>query len=227
MSQTSPTISHSQRLRGKIALVLPELQALGRALHTHPRIADLYPEYLFVTHCMVRATVPMMEAALERSRRLAPADPVAAAMVPYLEKHIPEEMHDHWPLEDLEVLGRDRATVLQRLPPPAVAAMIGAQYYWIQHTHPVALFAYMELAEGYPPSSEQVDALIAATGYPREAFRSLARHAVLDIEHGQELHDVLDRLPLTPAQQTLIGLNAMETVQLSCRVFRELLARAA
>ena len=55
---------HSQRLRGKIALVLPELLAAGRALMDHPRIAELYPEYLFTLHCMTRASVPLMEAAL-------------------------------------------------------------------------------------------------------------------------------------------------------------------
>src|SRR5689334_9046820 len=100
MPPAATTTSHSQRLRDKIALVLPELGAAAHALRSHPQIADLYPEYLFMMHCMVRATVPTMEAALARACTLAERDPVAAAIIPYLEKHIPEEMHDHWPLED-------------------------------------------------------------------------------------------------------------------------------
>ena len=41
--------------------------------------------------------VPLMEAALDRARTLAPEDPVAAGLVGYLEHHIPEEMHGDSP----------------------------------------------------------------------------------------------------------------------------------
>ena len=47
----------SALLRGKIALVLPDLVAAGRAFDAHSDLARLYPEYLFMLHCMVRATV--------------------------------------------------------------------------------------------------------------------------------------------------------------------------
>ena len=36
------------------------------------------------------------------------------------------------------------------------AALVGAQYYWIRHVHPVALLGYVMLLEGYPPSAGTV-----------------------------------------------------------------------
>jgi hypothetical protein len=220
-------MSPSRQLRAKIDLVLPLLTAAGRALINHPNFADLYPRYLFTLHCMTRATVPMMQVALDQARLLAPSDPVAAKMVPYLEKHIPEEMHSHWVLEDLEALGYDRTAILRQLPSATVAALIGAQYYWIAHYHPVALFGYMEIAEGYPPTPEQVNAMIAATGYPAEAFRSLRRHAYLDLEHREELHAVLDSLPVLPEHAAVIGINALQSVELASRAIQEIVTEHA
>jgi len=227
VTTASNTLSHSQQLRAKINLLIPALAGAGRALIDHPDLAELYPKYLFTLHCMTRATVPMMELALDRSRELAASDPVAAGMIAYLEKHIPEEMHAHWSLEDLEALGYDRAVVLRQIPSPTVAMLIGAQYYWIAHYHPVALFGYMEIAEGYPPTLAQVERMMAATGYPREAFRSLRRHAYLDLEHRDELHAVLDSLPLLPEHTSVIGMNAMQSVELASRAIEELIPKHA
>jgi hypothetical protein len=217
--------SACQRLRSKIELVLPDLTATGRALVDHPRLAELYPPYLFALHCMMRAGVPLMEAARARALPLGPDDPVAAGLVPYFDHHIPEERHPHWPLEDLEVLGYPRATVLARIPSPTVAALVGAQYYWIEHYHPVALLGYLEVAEGYPPTKELVAELIAKTGYPRSAFRAMARHAALDLRHRRDLHRMIDGLPLTPTQEALIGLSAIQTVQLWDQALGEILGQ--
>src|SRR4051812_37069655 len=100
------TISNSRRLRQKIEWVLPELTAATTALVKHPQLRELYPEWMVTVHQMIRATVPLMRTALQRCRELEDTDRVAAAMVPYLEQHIKEELHhDDWLLEDLEFLG--------------------------------------------------------------------------------------------------------------------------
>src|SRR5687768_6465777 len=97
------SLSQSQRLRLKIELVLPELLTAVHAITSHPRVAEIYPEYLFTLHTMLRATGPVMQAALSRARTLATSDPVAAGLATYLFDHIPEEVnHDIWLLEDLE-----------------------------------------------------------------------------------------------------------------------------
>ena len=118
--------SNSRRLRHRIEQVLPELTSSTSAIIFHSRLADVYVEFLVTVHQMVRATVPLMRAALQRCCELQADDPVAATMVPYFEQHIREELHhDDWLLEDLEFLGVPRANVLRRMPSSAVASLIG------------------------------------------------------------------------------------------------------
>jgi Iron-containing redox enzyme len=215
----------AQTLGAKMGLLLPQLTRTERELLTHSRVRELYPEFLFTTHCIIRASVPLMEAALGRAESMASDDPVAAGLVEYFREHIVEEMdHDDWLLDDLEVLGRDRSTVLARPPSPTVASLVGAQYYWVLHYHPVALLGYIALLEGYPPSAELIDELIASTGYRREAFRTIIAHAELDPHHREELHEILDSLPLTPQQSTVLGLSAMYSVHLVARAIDEIVA---
>jgi hypothetical protein len=212
----------SSLLRRKIGLVIPAFVHAGDRLIAHPRVRELYPEYLFTSHCVIRASVPLMETA--RDVAAARDDPVAAALAPYLAHHIPEELdHDEWLLGDLEVLGCDRAALLRRPPSPAVAALVGAQYYWIHHFHPVAVLGYIGLLEGYPPSLPLIDALQRGTGYERAAFRTMIAHAELDPGHGAELDELLDTLPLTREQSAVIGLSAMHTVECYTRAIEELL----
>ncbi|MDQ3932608.1 MAG: iron-containing redox enzyme family protein [Actinomycetota bacterium] len=216
----------SQCLRKKIELVLPALEAADRRLRTHPRVADLYPEYLVTAHGIIRASVPLMEAASERATALCERDAVADLLAPYLEKHIPEEQgHDEWLLEDLEALGIDRSEVLTRPPSPAVAALVGAQYYWILHYHPVALLGYIALLEGYPPHRHEIEYLMARTGSSPRAFRTLLAHADLDPHHRDELNDMLNALPLTAEQRSVLGLSAMNSVRLLARCIEEVIER--
>ena len=76
MSSTKAAIGPSERLGIEIGLVLPELVGASRMLATHPRLRELYPEFLFTTHSVIRASVPLMEAARARAEVLAAADPV-------------------------------------------------------------------------------------------------------------------------------------------------------
>lgn len=221
---TRPT--ESRRLRNKLELVLPVLLATGRRLIASPALDRLYPEYLVMTHGMVRASVPLMETALSRARAV-PDDPVAVRLAEYLERHIPEERgHDEWLLEDLELLGIPRARVLGRTASPTIAALVGAQYYWMSHAHPVALLGYIMLLEGYPPRPEDLDLMQAVSGYPPEAFRTLRLHADLDPLHGEELDELLDGLPVDESQRTLMGLSAITSVRLCAEALQEVLDRA-
>lgn len=158
-----------------------------------------------------------METALARARVLASEDRVAAGLAVYLERHIPEEMHSEEPggatLDDLAALGVDTEALRTQQPSPKIAALIGAVYYWIFHFHPVAVLGYLEL-EAYHPSVSGVERLIERTGLPLEGFRQLRLHAKLDVAHARELHRVLDRLPLKPQHEELIGLSALHTMSL-------------
>jgi hypothetical protein len=222
-TEEAPGHSESERLRRKIELVLPELVAAGRRLFANPSIEDLYPEYLFASHCIVRASVPLMEASLRESRSMARTDPVAARLAEYLQRHIHDEKHhDEWLLDDLEILGFNRLTVQARPPSPRVAALVGSQYYWVFHYHPVALLGYVELLEGYPPSMAEIEDLITRTGHSRRAFRTLIHHARLDPDHAEDLNRTLDELPLTVEQSAAVGLSALSSVHLFARAIDEI-----
>lgn len=198
-------------LRRKIELVSPVLRAAGHRLLAHPKVGAVYCEYLFISHCVVRASVPLMEAALKQAESM--DDSLAQRLTGYLRSHIAEELHhDQWLLEDLESVGVVRAGVLARPPPAVVAALVGAQYYWTLHYHPIALLGYMAVLEGYPPSPEHVDLLMERTGFPPRAFRTLIEHAALDPGHGDEIFGMLDELSLSEDLSAVLGLSAMHTV---------------
>lgn len=166
---------------------------------------------------MTRRMVPLMETALERARELAHHDDVAEGLATYLERHIPEETHSDEPggatLDDLEAFGIDPVALRAELPPPKIAALVGAQYFWILHYHPVAVLGYLEL-EAYHPHGPTLERFIEKTGLPRDGFRQLLLHAKLDVVHARELHRVLDSLPLQPHHEQLIGLSALQTIGL-------------
>lgn len=216
-------MSASGRLRAKLDLAYPAVAQTSARIWADARVRELYPAYLEIWHGVVRSAVPLIEAARDRARELAPADEVAAQLVPYFEHHGPEEAgHDAWLLEDLEALGRDRRAALQRIPSPRVATLVGAQYYWLRHAHPVSLLGHMAVVEGYSPPPGFADRLQALTGHPREAFRALRRHERLDIKHKRELYELIDRLPLTAEQEALMGIAGLHTIQAAVDVFAEI-----
>jgi hypothetical protein len=212
-------------LRQKIALVRPRLQEAAHHVWTHPRLHDFYPELLIRFHWMIRASVPLMEAARQRAVELAPGDVVAGLLADYLARHIPEETgHDEWLLQDLEVLGVKRSAVLARTPLPTMASLAGCQYYWIHHAHPVALLGYIAVLEGNPAPIEFIEEVVTRTGLPKSAFRSMFNHAALDLRHRDDLDEVLWQLPLKPEHQALMGVSAITTVNLFAQMFEEIAA---
>jgi len=215
-------LTSSERLRLKVELVVPALATPGRLLLDHPCARELFPQYMAAGYHLARAMVPLMEAALGRARELAPHDRVAEGLAAYLERHIPEEMHGDEPggatLDDLEALGVDRVALQTQLPPPKMAALLGVQYFWIFHYHPVAILGFLQL-EAYHPHRPTLERLIEKTGLPREGFRQLLLHARLDVAHARKLHRVLDSLPLEPHHEQLIGLSALQTVALLTEVW--------
>jgi hypothetical protein len=163
-----------------------------------------------------------MEAARARAAELAPTDAVAAGVARYLARHIREERHhDDWLLADLVALGVTRESVMARMPSPTVAALVGAQYYWIWHYHPVAVLGYIAVLEGTPPDAEHVETIIARTGLPRTAFRTILTHADLDPHHRDGLDRALDALPLSDDQAGTVAVSAFTTIRLLGESLRE------
>ncbi len=219
-------MSHSRRLREKIELVAPCMHRAIDAFWAHPRLPEIFPEFLFTTYCVGRTTVPLLETALAAASARSGADAVAGAVADYCARHIPEERHhDEGVLDDLGVLGVSRESVLRRIPSPAMAALIGAQYYWILNVHPVALLGYLEVLEGEPPISEHLEEVIKRTGLPRKAFRTYFQHADVDRKHRDDLHEALNRMQLSRQLESILAISAFQTVSLVRQIFEELIAR--
>jgi hypothetical protein len=215
--------SSSALLRGKIALALPPLVAARRRLDQHPDPAAAWIAFLGGLYDSVRASVPLLETALDRARDLSPADPLAVELVDYLRLHAEEERgHDEWLLQDLRSVGVASTDLLSRPPTGAVAALIGAQYYWVLHYHPVCVLGYLMVIEGDPPNRQQLLDLEGRSGLPVSAFRTMLEHADLDIDHAAELADLLDRLPLSSSHNEALGLSAISTVAGLTRLLNEL-----
>jgi hypothetical protein len=217
-------LTASRRVRRQLAAAVGPLTEACTALVEHPRLVETWPEYLVLQHQIIRATVPLTEAALQRSRALPETDGLREPLAAYLAEHVDEELHhDEQLLDDLELLGLRRDEVLARMPPASVAALVGAQYYWIHHHHPVAFLGYVALMEGYPPTAGLIETLAARTGYPKESFRTFTEHAELDPGHRDHLDETLDALPLTERDEEAIVASATVTADLTARAISEIL----
>jgi pyrroloquinoline quinone (PQQ) biosynthesis protein C len=154
-------------------------------------------------------------------------DPLGNALADYLDEHVAEEEgHDVTLLEDLEALGLKRDAVLRRMPSPTVAQLVGAQYYWIEHHHPIAFLGFIAVMEGFPPSPTLLEMLRTRTRLPAAAFRTYEQHAQLDPGHRDHLNETLDALPVSAEHEEIIGLSALSTAALLPRTIDELLARS-
>ncbi|MFI1414512.1 iron-containing redox enzyme family protein [Streptomyces sp. NPDC020707] len=210
-------VSTSAGLRARLALTEPMVRAATDALWRPTGLAPRYATYLAVMHGVIRASVPLMERAATLCAALRPHDPVAAPLERYLRVHAEEERgHDDWLLTDLAALGDTAlgdtaAAVAGEQPPPATARFVGAQYYWIEHHHPVALLGYIAVLESNAPARRLADHIVSS-GVPEASLRTVRAHAELDDGHTADLFELLDVLPLTPVLRRAVTTSALHTV---------------
>jgi hypothetical protein len=218
--------STAAALRTTFAQAAPALRAAAAELWQRPGLGHRYPDYLRTMHGVIRASVPLMELAARRCAELGRRDPVAGPLRRYLEGHIDEERgHDDWLLADLAALGSDPEQPNASPPSPGVARLVGAQYYWVEHHHPIALLGYIAVMEGNAPAVSLADWIVSTAGVPESAVRTIREHAELDGGHTDAVFDLLDALPMTAAQTTAVGVSGLHTADALMVVFAHL-ARA-
>jgi hypothetical protein len=209
-------------VRITLELTKPALQAASARLWQLPGLAHRYPAYLCAMHGVIRASVPLMELAAQRCADRAADDPVAGPLRQYLLRHIEQERgHDDWLLADLAALDCDLPRRVAAQPSPTVAQLAGAQYYWIEHYHPVALMGYIAVLEGNAPTPELGDWIVRTAGIPEGAVRTVREHAELDARHAEAAFHLLEALPLTAAQKNAVTISGLHTAETLIRLFAD------
>jgi len=218
----SVTPSRSRRLRAALSLTRARLTELISRVWFHPRLAELYPEFLFASYGVTMASAPAMVLAARQCEKLSD-DPLREPLRAYYLEHAEEEReHGEWLLADLASLGVDRGRVLGRLAYPGAAALVGSQYYWIRHVHPVAYLGYIAVLES-PTDADFLREVHERTGIPLSSMSCHMSHAELDPGHVAEFDAALDVFPLSKEQEELIVVSAVSTVGHLERLFTELL----
>jgi hypothetical protein len=164
-----------------------------------------------------------MRAAAERCSAELADGPLAAWLHEYYLEHAEEEAgHEQWLLNDLASLGVPRQQVLALLPHPSVAALVGVQYYWMFHVHPIAYLGYIAVLEA-PTSIDFLEGVSLRTGIPLASKSCHVMRARLDPGHVAEFDATLDSLPLLPRHQDLITSSAIATIAHLEHVFSDVL----
>jgi hypothetical protein len=215
--------TNSELLWGKIRLADGRLFAATHTFWNHPELPELLPRFLIQTHCLMQSGLTMMAVAIERARHF-PGDSVARDLANYLDAHLQEELgHDKWLLDDIRTLGFEEQEVLRAQPCAASVALVGAQYFWMMHVHPVAIMGYLILMEGYAPIASQLEDIRMRSGAPESAFRCLRRHAEDDPAHLADLNCALDRMNLSVEQACAVGMCAFAAIDGIAAMFEELM----
>lgn len=207
-------IKTSDILNAKMTLCTGPLDAVFTRLWSTENPKDLVPAFLVMLHQIMRASVPVMEAAIRKLEEMGPEDPLVEPLLAYYKHHLKEERdHDVWALEDMEAAGFDPKAVLKLMPSPAVARLAGAQRYWVEHHHPVTLMGCILVLESFPPSEEIIDQIRDRSGLPEEAFRTFRLHGRVDPYHSAEARETIDKLPLTQHDVDMIATSIMACME--------------
>ena len=208
--------------------MVPAFGAPGRLISDHPEARELFrvPRHGgYLTLVMI----PLMESALERARALprrirwrrgsrSTSSTTSPRRCTATSRAAPRSTTSRRSESTPAHFGLGRFRRRSR-------SLIGNQYFWIWHHHPVALLGLLEL-EAYHPDKESVEQLMERTGLPADGFRQLLLHAELDVDHAEELHQVLDSLPLTPEHEQAIALSALQAMALLTDAWLDVLADA-
>ncbi|MDR6974415.1 hypothetical protein J2X68_001093 [Streptomyces sp. 3330] len=210
-------------LRTVLALVAPVLHHSAARLWQPQGLRARYLRYLVTMHTVIRASVPLMERARAHCRDAPATDPAARPLESYLSAHIVRERHhDTWLLRDMEAAGLHPGHALARPPSPEVARLVGAQYYWIDHFHPLCLLGYVAVLELNAPATPLIPLLVDRTGLPPAAFDTVRLHAEIDGGHSTAVLSALDESAAVPQVRAAVRLSALHTVQALADVLNSL-----
>jgi hypothetical protein len=209
--------SYIESAHAAIVGVSGELQRAGLAQFIKPWFATFYT--------VVDATLPLIRFCLQELEKNGRGKFDEQLREYYLRKLEDEADHDEWLLKDLTHLGLSKEFLRQTLPPSAITALIGSQYYLIAHHHPALCLGYVGFLEGYPANPEDASTLSKTSGTPEEAWSTYRFHVDLDVHHRQELEEILNAVPEEGLRQGIIA-NGIRSGEFYCEALESMLVSA-
>lgn len=177
-----------------------------------------YTAFLSQAYQHVRQTVPlMMGMGYHLPERL-------RWMLPAVAEYIEEEIgHDEWILDDLRACDADADTIRHAPPLRSTELMIAYAHDGIARGNPVSFLGMVFVLEGVSVAlaTRAATALQMALALPKSAFRYLASHGALDVDHVGFYEALVDRLDSEEDRQALIH-AANRFYALYGDIFREL-----
>jgi pyrroloquinoline quinone (PQQ) biosynthesis protein C len=152
------------------------------------------------------------------------------AVAEYIEEEIG---HQEWILNDIEACGYDKDAVRHSQPSFATELMVAYAYDSINRKNPLSFFGMVHVLEGtsIALADNAADAILEATGVPKNAFKYLRSHGAIDLEHVKFFEQIMNKIT-DPLQQQVIVDSANKFYRLYADIFRTIpnnpaLAKAA
>src|SRR5262245_41063506 len=95
--------------------------------------------------------------------------------------------HDDLLIQDVARVGISEEALNEELPSGSIAAMVGMQYYFIDHFPSAVHLGYIGLLEGCPPKLSDVGPLVELARAGSDVWNTYRLHAELDEDHGKHL----------------------------------------
>jgi len=178
-------------------LAIPILQRALRADISR----DAYIAFLGQAYHHVRHTVPLLMSCGDRLPEH------YAWLRTAVGKYVEEETgHEEWILDDIAACGGDREAARDATPLPATELMVAYAYDMIQRRNPLGFFGMVLVLEGVSVAiaSRVAAAIRTRLDVPRNAFRYLDSHGVLDQTHIRFFEDQMNRITDRDDQNTII-----------------------
>jgi pyrroloquinoline quinone (PQQ) biosynthesis protein C len=143
-------------------------------------------------------------------------------------RHAVEEVdHDQLALRDLEKLGIDTDAVQRTLPLPETMGFFGFLYHWVCYENPKGRLGYSIWAEGTEEIGPVVIQRLQEKFHIKDSkdISFFAAHAILDMKHGQEARDSIDRFCATPEDREAVRIVAHTTLKLFINVLEAMYDR--
>lgn len=211
-----------------IARTEPERQSLfslpviQRALHGDVTRED-YVEFLTQAYHHVKHTVPLLMACGSRlPERLGW---LTSSVISYIDE---EAGHEEWILDDIAAAGGDPVAVRSGLPGYATDVLVAYAYDAIQRRNPLCFFGMAHVLEGTSVqlATRAAASIRSALGLPEGAFRYLASHGEVDIEHTRTFARLVNRFETGPDREAVVA-SAKVFYRLYADIFRNLREVAA